>query len=133
MLASAFWVFIGGGLGSLARWGASVMMARQFGLTFPFGTLFVNTTGSFIIGFVAALTGPDGRWLAPFSTRQFVMAGLCGGYTTFSSFSLETLGLAREGRWLLVFLNALGSFALCMLAVWLGHLAGSALNASKDR
>jgi len=133
MGAAALWVFIGGGLGSLARWGVSAWMARQFGLTFPFGTLFVNTTGSFVIGFVAAIAGPEGKWLAPYSARQFILAGLCGGYTTFSSFSLETMNLAREGRWLLAFLNASGSFVLCMLAVGLGHLTGMALNASKGR
>ncbi|MBM3876447.1 MAG: fluoride efflux transporter CrcB [Verrucomicrobia bacterium] len=133
MGAAALWVFIGGGLGSLARWGVSAWMARQFGLGFPLGTLFVNATGSFFIGLVAALTGPDGRWLAPFSSRQFMVAGLCGGYTTFSSFSLETLDLAQEGRWMTAALNATGSFVLCMLAVWLGHTIGMALNASKGR
>lgn len=125
---TALWIFLGGGLGSLARWWCSGFVAQRFGETFPLGTLMVNVTGSFVIGFFATLTGPDGRWLAPVSARQFIMVGLCGGYTTFSSFSLQTLTLAREGEWLYAALNALLSFILCMAAVWLGHVAAFALN-----
>jgi CrcB protein len=87
------WIFVGGGLGSLARWGASGFVANKLGQTFPWGTLVVNVTGSFIIGLFATATGPDGRWMAPASFRQFFMLGICGGYTAFSSFSLQTLSL----------------------------------------
>ena len=77
-------------------------------------------SGSFIIGFFAALTGPEGRiWASP-NFRQFFMIGVLGGYTTFSSFSLQTLALARDGEWFFATLNVLGSFVLCLLAVWLG-------------
>ncbi|MEQ1861478.1 MAG: fluoride efflux transporter CrcB [Chthoniobacteraceae bacterium] len=128
---TALWIFLGGGLGSLARWWCSGFFAQRFGEGFPLGTLVVNVAGSFVIGFVATLTGPDGRWLAPASARQFIMVGLCGGYTTFSAFSLQTLNLAREGEWLYAGLNTVFSFSLCMAAVWLGHTAALALNSPR--
>ena len=90
---NALWTFVGGGLGSLARWGASGFVAARIGHTFPWGALVVNVTDSFIIGLFAALTGPEGRLMAPASFRQFLILGVCGGYTTFSSFSLQTLNL----------------------------------------
>ena len=76
---NAFWIFIGGGLGSLARWGFSGWVANQVGETFPWGTLLVNISGSFVIGLFATVTGPEGRWLAPATFRQFFMLGICGG------------------------------------------------------
>ena len=94
----------------------------------PWGTLLVNVVGSFIIGFFATITGPDGRLLVAPDIRQFVMVGFCGGYTTFSSFSLQTLALAQDGEWLQVGGNILLSVAACLAAVWLGHVAASSLN-----
>ncbi len=123
------WVAIGGALGSMARYGCSSLVANWFGQTFPLGTLAVNVVGSLIIGFFATITGPDGRMLVPGEMRQFVMIGLCGGYTTFSSFSLQTLSLAQDGEYLRAGLNVVGSVALCLLAVWVGYIAGAALNA----
>ena len=93
-------VALGGALGTVGRYLVSGAVANAFGETFPWGTLLVNVSGSFIIGFFATLTGPDGRVLASGTTRQFVMTGICGGYTTFSSFSLQTLNLMRDGEWL---------------------------------
>ena len=81
------WVAIGGALGSVARYWCSGVVARWFGESFPWGTLVVNVIGSFIIGLFATLTAPEGRWFVASEARVFVMAGLCGGYTTFSSFS----------------------------------------------
>ncbi len=121
-------VAIGGALGSVARFWASGAIAQRFGETFPVGTLFVNISGSLLIGFFAALTAADGRLLVGPGVRQFFMIGVLGGYTTFSSFSLQTLALAREGEWLLAGANALASFALCLLAVWLGDYLGLLLN-----
>ena len=89
-------VAVGGAIGTVGRYFVSGVVANAFGETFPWGTLIINITGSFIIGLFAALTGPDGRYLVSGTMRQFVMIGLCGGYTTFSSFSLQTLNLMRS-------------------------------------
>ena len=130
-MLSYLWIAIGGALGTTARYWLSGVVARSVGETFPWGTIVINISGSFVIGFFGALTGPDGRWFVGSNARQFVMIGICGGYTTFSSFSLQTLNLAREGEWLHVAGNVAGSVALCLLAVWLGHLAAASLNALK--
>jgi len=124
-------VGLGGALGSVARFWLSGLVATHIGETFPWGTLVVNVTGSFIIGFVATITEPGGRIFAGAGTRQFVMTGVCGGYTTFSSFSLQTLNLARDGEWLRAGGNITGSVVACLVAVWLGHLAAAALNQLK--
>ena len=122
------WVALGGALGSMARYGCAGLAARWVGATFPWGTLFVNVAGSLTIGFVATLISPDGRLLVSPDARAFVLVGLLGGFTTFSSFSLETLNLARDGEWLWAAANALGSLVLCLMAVWVGHVAATALN-----
>ena len=125
------WVMIGSALGGGARYWCSGFVAERVGETFPWGTLIVNVTGSFVIGFFATLTGPDGRFLVGTTARQFVMVGICGGYTTFSSFSLQTLNLAREGEWFRAGGNIGLSVVLCLLAVWLGLVAAAALNQMK--
>ena len=127
-MLSYLWIAIGGALGSVARFWFSGFVAQRVGETFPFGTILVNVTGSFAIGFFATLTSPDGRVLVSPSFRQFFMIGICGGYTTFSSFSLQTLNLANDGEWLYAGLNVVFSVILCLVAVWLGHLAASALS-----
>src|SRR5271156_6557546 len=109
-----FWVMLGSALGGGARFFVSGLAAQHIGQTFPIGTLIVNVTGSFVIGFFATLTAPDGRVFVSSDARQFVMTGLCGGYTTFSSFSLQTLNLARDGE--------------NLLAGWAGFIAAHALN-----
>jgi fluoride exporter len=124
-------VAAGGALGTVARYFLSGVIANAFGQTFPWGTLVINVTGSFVIGFFATLTGPDGRSLVSATTRQFVMTGICGGYTTFSSFSLQTLNLMNDGEWLYAGGNIVGSVALCMLFVWLGAGAAAAINQLK--
>ena len=126
-----FWVAIGGAIGTTGRYWLSGVVARLFGETFPWGTLAINVSGSFIIGFFAALTGPDGRIFVGSTARQFVMIGICGGYTTFSSFSLQTLNLMNDGEWFRAVGNIAGSVVLCLLAVWLGHLAAAAFNQMK--
>ena len=125
------WVALGGALGSVARFWASGLVARQFGETFPLGTLVVNVTGSFAIGLFATLTDPEGRWLVAPGFRTFFMVGICGGYTTFSSFSLQTLALLREREWLHAAANAVLSVVLCLLAVWLGHVLALLLSRMK--
>jgi CrcB protein len=130
-MLSYFWIAIGSALGGVGRYWISGLVAQRFGETFPWGTIIVNVTGSFIIGFFATLTGPDGRFLVSTNARQFVMIGLCGGYTTFSSFSLQTLNQARDGDWFGVGANIGFSVLLCLLAVWLGHVAALAFNQMK--
>ncbi len=122
------WVALGGALGSMARYGCAGLAARWAGVSFPWGTLFVNVVGSLTIGFIATLISTDGRLLVSPDTRAFVLVGMLGGFTTFSSFSLETLNLARDGEWLWAAANAIGTLALCLTAVWLGHIAAAALN-----
>ena len=91
------WVALGSALGGVARHWCSGVAARLWGESFPWGTIIVNVAGSFVIGLFATLTAPDGRVAASSEARVFVMVGLCGGYTTFSAFSLQSLALARAG------------------------------------
>jgi CrcB protein len=122
------WIAIGSALGGAARYWCQGWAARLIGETFPWGTLIVNIVGCTFIGLFATLTGPDGRMLVSATVRRFVMVGICGGYTTFSSFSLETLNLARDGQWNRVAMNVFGSVALCLVGVWLGQVAGTLIN-----
>ena len=124
------WLGLGGALGTMARYWVNGVVSRYYA-TFPMGTLVINVSGSLIIGFFATLTDPQGRWLISPGFRTFFMVGICGGYTTFSSFSLQTLNLARDGEWLYAGLNILSSFTLCLLATWLGHVTALSLNSTK--
>ncbi len=130
-MQSYIWITIGSALGGVARYWCSGVMARLIGETFPWGTFTVNVVGSFIIGFFATLTGPDGRVYASTVARQFVMVGFCGGYTTFSSFSLQTLTLMNDGEWFRAGANIGLSVVCCMLAVWAGHLLAASMNAMR--
>jgi CrcB protein len=130
-MQSYIWVAIGGALGTVGRYWLSGVVARTIGETFPWGTLIINVSGSFVIGFFAALTGPDGRVFVGSTARQFVMIGLCGGFTTFSSFSLQTLNLVNDGEWVRAGGNIVLSVALCLIAVWVGYMLASTLNMMK--
>lgn len=122
------WVAVGSAIGGMARYFCSGVAIMVLGPTFPWGTLFVNVVGSLVIGLIAAMTGPDGRLIVSGEVRQFLMTGIMGGFTTFSSFSLQTLNLMHEGEWLYAFANITVSVALCLLAVWVGYAAGQSLN-----
>jgi CrcB protein len=122
------WVALGGALGSVARYACSVGAARWLGAGFPWGTLFVNVAGSFVIGVLAALVTADGRPVLGTDARAFFMVGILGGFTTFSSFSLETLDLARNGALGAATANVGLSLVSCLVAVWLGFAAGALFN-----
>jgi fluoride exporter len=108
-------VAAGSVLGSVLRW--------LVGLALPWGTLFVNLTGSFAIGFFSGMTAPGGRWFAGPRLRQFFMTGVCGGYTTFSMFSLETLRMLQQGK-----LGGAALYVAASLIAWLGAVwAGDAI------
>lgn len=125
------WVALGSALGGMFRYWCSELVAHSWGEAFPWGTLIINVIGSFIIGFFAAITGPDGRFMVASDMRIFVMVGLCGGYTTFSAFSLQTLNLAREGQIIYAGLNIMLSVLLCLISVWLGYMMASVINQLK--
>ncbi|MBM3860903.1 MAG: fluoride efflux transporter CrcB [Verrucomicrobia bacterium] len=127
---------IGGAIGTMSRYALNGLISGHsgkqyaFAAGFPLGTLVVNVTGCLAIGFLAAVTGPAmGRaWLKP-EWRDFLMIGFCGGYTTFSSYGIQTLHLARDGEWLFVGMNIIASNVLGLLAVYLGWAAGRFLQA----
>jgi CrcB protein len=131
VVTTYLWIALGGALGSVGRYALSGLVAERTGGTFPWGTLAINVSGSFIIGLLAALAEPGSRRYVGPTGRAFLMYGVCGGYTTFSSFSLQTLELIHEGDWAKAGLNAFASVALCLIAVWLGYLIGLSLNNGK--
>ena len=126
-------VALGGALGSVARYAVSLGAARWLGAGLPWGTLIVNVAGSFAIGLLAALLTVDGRPALGGDARAFVMIGILGGFTTFSSFSLETLNLARSGALGAAAANTALSLLLCLAAVWLGFGAASLVIAEVNR
>src|SRR5688572_9359608 len=122
------WIALGGALGSVARYACTVGTARWLGTAFPWGTLLVNVAGSFAIGVLAALLTADGRPALGSDARAFLMVGVLGGFTTFSSFSLETLNLARDGALGTAAANVGLSLALCLAGVWLGFVTAAIFN-----
>jgi len=125
------WVGIGGAVGSMLRyWLGGLVGHTRLGEIFPLGTMVINVTGSFVIGILGAITQPEARfnphWRA--LATQLLIVGLCGGYTTFSSFSLQTLNLVRDGEWLYAGLNVILSVVLCLVAVWIGFALGEIYN-----
>jgi CrcB protein len=127
VISTYLWIALGGALGSMARFWLAIAVAEKLGPQFPWGTILINIVGSFVIGFFATFTGPGGRVIASFNARAFVMVGICGGFTTFSAFSLQTLDLARDSRWLQAGGNVVLSVVACLLAVWAGHALAAAL------
>ena len=128
MILALILVFIGGAIGSVCRFWLSGFVAERFGETFPYGTLIVNLVGSWIIGLVAG-------WIAHFNepfwasaAKQLLMVGICGGLTTFSSFSLQTWNLMLSRRWASAFTNILVSTILCLALVAVGWNLGQRLS-----
>lgn len=122
-----FWIGLGGALGSIGRAWLAATVARITGPQFPWGTILINIIGSFVIGFFGTLTANGDRFAMPVDARAFVMIGICGGFTTFSSFSLQTLELVRDGRMAQALGNIALSVMLCLSAVAAGHY-GAAIN-----
>ena len=118
----------GGALGSMARAWLAIAVAQITGPQFPWGTILINVAGSFIIGCFGTLTSNDSRFAVPGDVRAFVMIGICGGFTTFSSFSLQTLELARDGRMVQALGNIGVSVTLCLLAVAAGHYSAASVH-----
>ncbi|MFL6530582.1 MAG: fluoride efflux transporter CrcB [Chthoniobacterales bacterium] len=121
------YVMLGGAIGTGTRFWLSGLIAARYGEAFPLGTLIVNVTGCFLVGMLATIFNPSGRFLVAPGTRQFLLLGICGGYTTFSSFSLQTVDLVRDGDWLRASLNVGFSLILCLFATWLGRVVALAL------
>ena len=123
------WVAIGSAIGGVGRYWCGALVSARWGDDFPWGTILVNVAGSFVIGVVAAMGETlDRSWLPGHHVRAFIVVGFCGGYTTFSAFSLQTLDLLREGAWMHALGNVVVSVVVCLIAVWLGYLAGGGLN-----
>lgn len=131
-LLAYFWIALGSAIGGVGRYAASRAMALRFGETFPWGTLGVNVAGSLVIGIFAAFSAPENRLMVPPNARMFVMVGICGGFTTFSSFSLQTLELIRNRDFGEAFANVLLSVAACLAAVAIGYIAGSMIAGAKS-
>jgi CrcB protein len=114
-------IAIGSALGGVARHACGVFFAQRLGQSFPWGTLFVNVAGSLAIGIAAALVASHEKAAVAQTTREFVMIGFLGGFTTFSAFSLQTLQLIKEDALGLAFANIAASLVTCLVAVWLGY------------
>lgn len=126
-MAAYFWVALGSALGGAGRYGVGLWSAAWLGTGFPWGTLIVNVLGSFIIGVFAALSSQVGPITISDDARLFVTVGLCGGFTTFSAFSLQTLNLVQSGAWAAAAANIAGSVVLCLVAVWAGYAVAALL------
>jgi len=114
-------VALGSALGGMARYGVGLLAVRLVGASFPWGTLLINVVGSFVIGLFGALTLADGPMPASAELRVFVMVGICGGFTTFSSFSLQTVDLLQAGETAAVAFYIVASVALCLAGTFLGY------------
>ena len=122
-LAATVWVASGGALGSVARYWTGVAVTRFTGAAFPWGTLLINVLGSFVIGYFGMLSLPEGPRPASPEIRLFVLVGICGGFTTFSSFSMQTIDLLRDGEIGRGMAYIVFSVALCLGATVLGIYA----------
>ncbi len=125
-------VALGSALGSVARYLISVALFLTWGSAFPWGTLIANTLGSFLIGLYARTSGPEGRLRHSPATRHFVLTGFCGGFTTLSLFSFETVELIGQGAAAAATVNVLASVALWLLGVVAGSRFGNRLNRSAN-
>lgn len=119
-------IFLGSGVGGIFRYGVSNGVYWFLGRQFPYGTLVVNASGSFLMGLLFAILLERFDGIAP-QLRSLLLIGFLGGYTTFSSFSIETLNLFESGAWVSATLNIFISVTLCLMLTWLGILGGRQL------
>ena len=119
-------VALGGALGSLLRYFVASAIQSPASAGFPWGIFIVNVTGGFAMGVITELAAL--KFNMPQELRAFLTVGILGGYTTFSSFSWQTLSLVREGEWLHAGWNVLLSMVLCLVAVWMGQITASFIN-----
>lgn len=120
-MAATLWVALGGAVGSVARHWLGLLVFYLVGGSFPWGTIVINVLGSYVIGAFAAITEEGGLLSGNVTVRLLVMTGLCGGFTTFSSFSLQTVSLLRDGEAFGAFANVAMSVLLCLGATALGY------------
>jgi fluoride exporter len=118
------WVALGSAIGGVARFWLSNFITHRWPGFFPWGTLVVNVSGSFAIGLLGAMTVAGGRWQIDPRWAYFLMAGVCGGYTTFSAFSLQTVTLIQQQHYASAIANTVLSVALCVVFAWLGYRVG---------
>ena len=122
---------LGGALGSMLRFGLGSLIdtnVQKTGYLFPWGTIIVNITGCFVIGFIFTISAAEGRIILSSLTRNFILIGILGGYTTFSSFTLQTLNLWNDKQWGGAAANVLISVVLCLVGVWLGAALAESIN-----
>ncbi|MBB5373155.1 fluoride efflux transporter CrcB [Acidocella aromatica] len=131
-IAAYLWVALGGALGSVARYALGNAMTLALGASFPWGTLLINVLGSFVISCFGTIASAQGRFPLPLEARLFVTVGVCGGFTTFSSFSLQTVELARNGHTGRAVFYVIASVILCLLACALGVSVAQAVNAPRQ-
>jgi CrcB protein len=122
MLRGYLAVMFVGSFGCAARMGLSDFVAQRYGEVFPVGTLAVNVLGCLFIGLFAGMIRPEGGLLIHPVVRQAVVIGFFGGFTTFSSFGLQTITLFESGEWVYAILNIALSLALCLIATWVGQV-----------
>ena len=126
-LYTCFLIMVGGAIGTLLRYLISVLTSAA-PHELPWGTIVINISGSFLIGFFGTFTLANGKFPVSENLRLLVMVGICGGFTTFSSFSLQTFDLMRNGYVVRAAVNVVGSVVLCICAVALGHLIAAHFN-----
>ncbi|MBI4007171.1 MAG: fluoride efflux transporter CrcB [Planctomycetes bacterium] len=124
-MLETLWIGLGGILGSIARFWLSWFVHQFLGTDFPYGTLLVNITGCFYAGFIGTMA--EERYLFSSHTRMFLLIGVLGSFTTFSSFGYETLELFKEGSFLRASLNVGGNVFFCLSSIWLGSIASRLL------
>lgn len=121
-----FFVGVGGMVGTICRYGLSGLLYRLMGDRFPYGTFAVNIVGCFAIGLLMSLF--EERWLVPPNFRLFLTIGVLGGFTTFSTFSFETVEMIKGGNFHMASLNIVGSLFCCLCATWGGFMIGKSLS-----